>query len=218
MRLFHASVVAAVLAAGPIDAHAADEASAAAQLVRGSVDDALKVLKDPSLQGRAKRKARWGQLREVSDRAFDWSAMSQRSLGVHWRKLNPAQRERFVTTFRELLATHYLGQIDRFTGKEKLEYKGTEKTPTATEVRMVLITASREEVPLHFFVDERPKVVDVSIEGVILSNHYRGVFNRQLVNNDFDTVMKKLERKVARKKKRAEKADKAAAEKAAAGR
>ncbi|MEO1334260.1 MAG: ABC transporter substrate-binding protein, partial [Myxococcota bacterium] len=163
---------------------------------------ALKVLKDPSLQGKKNRKSRWSQLRKVSDDAFDWSSMSQRSLGVHWRKLNASQRERFVTTFRELLASHYLGQIDRFTGKERLEFKGTGETPEGTEVKMVLMTASREKVPLHFFVDERPKVYDVSIEGVSIANHYRGVFNRQLTNGDFDSLMKKLERKIARKKKK----------------
>ena len=212
MRLSCAITLAAVVAASPLTSHAAD-GEAAANLVRGSVDSALQVLKDPALQGRANRKARWAQLRQVSDRAFDWAAMSRRSLGVHWRRLNDKDRQRFVSTFKELLASHYLGQIDRFTGKEKLEYKGTGETPEGTEVKMVLVTASRETVPLHFFVDERPKVYDVSIENVSIANHYRGVFNRQLTNGDFASLMKKLERKIARKKKRAEKKDRAASAK-----
>ena len=205
-----AFAAATVLVAGPAVATAATEADGATRLVQGSVDSALKILKDPALQGRQQRKARWGQLRSVSDEAFDWAAMSRRSLGVHWRKLKKGQRDRFVKTFKELLASHYLGQIDRFTGKEKLEYAGTGKTPEGTEVKMLLVTASREKVPLHFFVDERPKVFDVSIEGVSIANHYRGVFNRQLINNDFDTLMKKLERKIARRAKKLNKADKAA--------
>lgn len=197
----------AALVVAPTRVLAAADADSASQLVRGSVDAALKILKDPTLQGRPKRTARWGQLRAVSDEAFDWAAMSRRSLGVHWRKLNKAERERFVQTFKELLASHYLGQIDRFTGKEKLEYAGTNKTPEGIEVKMLLVTASREKVPLHFFVDERPKVFDVSIEGVSIANHYRGVFSRQLINNDFNTLMKKLERKIARRAKKLNKAD-----------
>ena len=210
MNLFRAvtfatAITAVVAPAGA--AFAAPSADAASKLVQGSVDDALKILKDPDLQGRGQRGARWGRLREVSDRAFDWAAMSQRSLGIHWRKLNKKQRNRFVSTFKELLAGHYLGQIDRFSGKERLEFKGTGSTPEGVEVKMQLITASREKVPLHFFVDERPKVYDVSIEGVSIANHYRGVFNRQLVNGDFDKLMKKLERKIARKRKKLSEAD-----------
>ena len=212
MKLVSAIALATTVAATPMISSAA-EGDAAANLVRGSVDSALKVLKDPALQGRANRKARWTQLRKVSDRAFDWAAMSRRSLGVHWRRLDEGQRGRFVSTFKELLASHYLGQIDRFTGKERLEYKGTGQTPEGAEVKMVLVTASREKVPLHFFVDGRPKVYDVSIENVSIANHYRGVFNRQLTNGDFASLMKKLERKIARKKKRAAKKDRAAAAK-----
>ena len=205
-----ALTVAVVITAGPAVSHAAADTEAASKLVQGSVDSALKILKDPALQGRAQRKTRWDQLRKVSNEAFDWTAMSQRSLGIHWRKLNKKDRERFVTTFRELLASHYLGQIDRFTGKEKLKFKGTGETPEGVEVKMELVTGSRETVPLHFFVDARPKVYDVSIEGVSIANHYRGVFNRQLTNGDFNTLMKRLERKIARKKKKLEAADKKA--------
>lgn len=208
MKLMNAFAIAiaTVFIVQPAAVLAADT-EAASKLVQGSVDAALKILKDPGLQGRKKRTERWAELRQVSDRAFDWSAMSQRSIGVHWRKLDNAERERFVTTFKELLANHYLGQIDNFSGKERLEFKGTSETPEGVEVKMVLVTASRETVPLHFFVDDRPKVYDVSIEGVSIANHYRGVFNRQLTNGSFDALMKKLERKVARKKRRLEKDD-----------
>ena len=214
MRFTYAPVlaVAAITMVAPA-AHAAADTDAAANLVKGSVDAALKVLKDPKLQGRSNRPERWAELRRVSDEAFDWSTMSQRSLGIYWRKLDQGQRKRFVLTFRELLASHYLGQIDRFSGKEKLEFKGTGTTPEGVEVKMLLVTASREKVPLHFFVDERPKVYDVSIEGVSIANHYRGVFNRQLTNGDFEKLMKKLERKIARKKERIEQGDAKAASK-----
>ncbi len=207
MKVTLISVLAAAffLAGAGANPAAAADPEPASKLVRESVDAALVILKDPKLQGREQRAARWAKLREVSDRAFDWEKMSQRSLGVYWRKLDTKQRARFVTTFKELLASNYLGQIDRFSGKERLEFKGTAETPAGTEVKMRLITGSRENVPLHFFVDDRPKVFDVSIEGVSIANHYRGVFKRQLANNDFDTLMKKLERKIARKKKRLDK-------------
>lgn len=172
-------------------------AEKATETIRGTVDRAVAVLEDPELQGRENRTARHAKLREISDHVFDWEQMAQRSLGVHWRGLNPKQRSRFVGTFKELLANHYLGQMDRFQGEEEVEHVGTEKTDRGFIVKMKLITPSRSWVPIDFYMgsDDR-RVYDVAIEGVSLSNHYRGSFDRMLVNASFDEMMKKLERKL----------------------
>ncbi len=174
----------------------------ATKKVTGTIEKALVVLKDPALQGKKNRAERHKKLRAISDETIDWKAMSQRSLGVHWRKLDEAQRERFSNTFSDLLAAHYMKSIDNFTGKEKLNYIKTEKQADNSVVKMQLVTRSREKVPLDFFVNKAGSVFDVSIEGVSIANHFRGSFDRQLVNGDFETLMKKLERKVAAKKRR----------------
>ncbi|MCA9551390.1 MAG: ABC transporter substrate-binding protein [Myxococcales bacterium] len=173
------------------------DADAATSMVRASVASALEALEDPALQGQENLQKRYARLRAVSDRAFDWPAMAQRSLGAHWRDLDEAQRKRFVATFVELLADHYLRQIDRFSGKERVEYVGTEPNPEGVEVKMKIVTASREEVPIHFYVGPSQRVYDVSIEGVSIANHYRGSFDRILVNSDFEGLMKRLEQTLA---------------------
>ena len=183
-------------------AWAAVNATKATDIVRDSVTRALQVLEDPSLQGKSKRRERHAKLRALSDEVFNWRAMSQRSLGVHWRRLTEPQRARFVDTFEELLANHYLRQIDQFSGKETVKYVATEDTVDGAVVKMKIVTRSREEVPLDFFMGEGHRVFDVSIEGVSIANHYRGSFNRLLVNNDFESMMKRLERKVAAKQRR----------------
>ncbi|MCB9654654.1 MAG: ABC transporter substrate-binding protein [Deltaproteobacteria bacterium] len=171
-------------------------ADAVVDRVRASVDRALEILRDPKLQGKAHTAERHTRLRAVSDEMFDWTRMAQKSLGVHWRKLSDKDRTRFTTTFKELLAKYYLDQIDRFQGQEEVLFKGTGNASEGdTEVKMTLVTSSKEEVPIHFFVDAHQKVVDVSIEGVSIANHYRGTFDRLLVNGTFDDMMKKLERK-----------------------
>lgn len=198
------TVIGLTLGAPTAHAEAEVDADRATEIVRGSVKKALQVLENPKLQGAENRSARFSKLRSVSDDVFDWREMSQRSLGVHWRKLDDAQKERFTTTFEDLLANHYLKQIDRFSGQEKVKYVGTEDSTEGVVVKMKIITKSREQVPIHFFVGEDMKVYDVAIEGVSIANHYRGSFNRLLVNEDFETMMKKLERKVRIEKKLAE--------------
>jgi phospholipid transport system substrate-binding protein len=188
--------------AGPSgDPLTADTATA---LIRGTVDRAVKVLEDPALQGRENRVERHRRLRAISDEVFDWARMAQRSLGVHWRGLDPEQRERFTSTFKELLASHYLGQMDRFQGEEEVQHVGTEPTKNAFVVKMKLVTPSRAWVPIDFYMGKDKRVYDVAIEGVSLSNHYRGSFDRLLVNSTFDQMMKRLERKLEVQRRMAE--------------
>lgn len=196
--------VACVLLGVTGPAFATIDGKKATAIVRDSVTKALEVLEDPALQGKAKRRERHAKLRSLSDEVFNWRAMSQRSLGIHWRELSEPQRTRFVDTFEELLANHYLRQIDQFSGKETVRYVATEGTVDGAVVKMKIVTRSREEVPLDFLMGEGHRVFDVSIEGVSIANHYRGSFDRLLVNGDFESMMKRLERKVAAKRRRLE--------------
>ena len=182
--------------------HAAVDPTKATAIVRDSVSKALEVLEDPSLQGKSRRRERHARLRSLSNEVFNWRAMSQRSLGVHWRRLSEPQRTRFVDTFEELLANQYLRQIDQFSGKETVKYVATENTVDGTIVKMKIVTRSREEVPLDFLIGEGHRVFDVSIERVSIANHYRGSFDQLLVNNDFESMMHRLERKVAARRRR----------------
>jgi len=181
---------------------------AATSSVRSTVDKVVRVLSAPDLQGPDKRLERHAKLRAISDEVFDWGAMAQRSLGPHWRGLDAKQKTDFRDTFKELLAAHYLSQLDSFQGDERVEHKGTEKLDDGHKVKMLLVTQSRASVPIHFFMDSSGKVYDVAIEGVSLTNHYRGSFDRVLVNGSFDELMKRLEQKLAIQRRLEAKADK----------
>ncbi|MBX2811888.1 MAG: ABC transporter substrate-binding protein [Myxococcales bacterium] len=173
----------------------------ATQTIQDSINEVIVVLSDPELQGVANRSERYAKMRSISGRVMDWTKMAQRSLGVHWRSLKPVQRARFTKTFREILASHYLGQLDRFQGKEIVEHTGTEKSNNNYIVSMKLVTPSRAWVPFAFYLNPKGRVFDVSIEGVSISNHYRGTFGRMLANGSFENMMKKLERKLATQKR-----------------
>lgn len=185
----------------------------AEKLMRNSVGEALEILKDPGLQGYENRPERWARLRSLSDEVFDWSTMAQRSLGVHWRNLESKQRTRFVTTFKELIAANYLGQIDAFQGQEKLNFLNNEQDSKGRVwVNMELVTQSRQRVPISFLVAEGEKVNDVKIENISITSHYRDSLNRLFVNGTFEAAMKRLEAKAAANRRLAEARAKKAAE------
>jgi phospholipid transport system substrate-binding protein len=170
---------------------------------RAIADDALArafaVLRDPELAGGAHREQRRARLREITDEVFDWSEMARRSLGVRWRNATPKERERFVDAFQQLLAERYLTDIDTARGNEKYTIDRVSQDTTDARVDTTLITHSRERIEVSYFfhLGENGvwRVHDVSIEGVDLVDHYRGVFDRLLVNGTLDQLIQRLEEK-----------------------
>jgi len=167
------------------------------RVVDVAIHDAFTVLRNEQL--RTDRARRMRELRAVVDRAFDWDAMAQSSLGPTWRELKPAQRSEFVGVFKELLAQRYMDDIDRFEGSEEMLVTGTEQQAELATVKTVLRTSSRQEIPIDYTLHKTRagwRVEDVTIEAVSLVNHYRKTFARYLTNKSFQELMQQLKRKL----------------------
>lgn len=179
-------------------APASAEPSGPVDTVQSAVDRALEVLRDEELA--KDRDARHRRLRAIAEDVFDWRDMAQRSLGPTWRDLDEEQRERFVNVFVDLLAQQYMDDLDRFQGDEKVKVLGGKDLGRGYEVRTLVITHARDQVPIDYYLHREGDewlIHDFSVEGVSLVNHYRKTFTRFLVNNDFETFMQRLERKQA---------------------
>lgn len=167
-------------------------------LIQSVVDRALAVLRDPALKGVEKRAQRFEKVREIVSQVFDWEDMAQRCLGVHWRSADEAQRARFVTLLKDLLADSYMEDINRFRGDEQVIVDDMRQDADVYRVDTTIITHSREKVPISYFLhaeDGTYRIHDFSVEGVSLVNHYRQSFNRFLVNGKLDALIEKLARK-----------------------
>jgi phospholipid transport system substrate-binding protein len=185
-----------LIAAGPAQA---GPASLPESTMRTTVDAAFLVLKDKQLAGRAHRAERVASLRRVADRAFDWGEMARSSLGAAWRGLTPDQRTRFVEVFKDVLAGEYIDDIDRFQGTETVTVDGSTPQGEEVVVHSTLTTASRDRVPIDYRMRaqaERWMVVDLSIEGVSLVNHFRRTFRDALVNMTVDQLIERLRRQL----------------------
>jgi phospholipid transport system substrate-binding protein len=166
------------LMAAPADA-------APESLIRATITDAFAVLKDKALAGKEQRPRRIEALRRIADRTFDWSEMARSSLGVAWRSLDEGQRISFVDVFKNVLAAQYMEDIDRFQGSETISVDAAAPEGDDRIVRTTLVTAGRERVPIDYRMRVRAghwMVVDISIEGVSLVNHFRKTFSRALAN------------------------------------
>jgi len=171
--------------------------------IRQTVDEAFAVLKDRSLATRARRDERIAALRTIADRVFDWSEMARGSLGVQWRNLSPADRTRFVDVFKRVLAAQYIDDIDRFEGTEKVTVDGSSPQGSGDlTVKTTLITASHDHVPMDYGMRlERGqwRVVDISLEGVSLVNHFRKTFSDALANMSAQQLIQRLQQQLPTK-------------------
>jgi phospholipid transport system substrate-binding protein len=191
-----ALLLAALTSSGPAVAAAPAEGDPAAEAaIRKTVDDVFAVLKDKSLAGKPLRARRIAALRAIADRSFDWAEMARSSLGVVWRKLNATERSRFVDVFKDVLAAEYMDDIDRFRGTEVVTVDGSSREGDDSVVRTTLVTSSRDRVPIEYRVRPRPNgvaIVDISIEGVSLVNHFRKTFANALANMSIAELIDRL--------------------------
>jgi phospholipid transport system substrate-binding protein len=196
-----------LLAAAAQPARAAGPELAPEAAIRKTIDDAFAVLKDKSLAGKQKRGRRIAALRQIADRTFDWSEMAKSSLGVAWRSLDAAKRSRFVDVFKDILAAQYMDDIDRFQGTETLTIEGATRDGDEATVKSTLVTASRERVPIDYRMrvrDGRWSVVDLSIEGVSIVNHFRKTFSAALANMTIDELIDHLKRQLPAQEQKAQ--------------
>jgi phospholipid transport system substrate-binding protein len=178
-------------------AAAADSAPEA--LIRTTVNAAFVVLKDKALAGRERRGQRIAELRQIADRVFDWAEMARSSLGVQWRSLDASQRSRFVEVFKDVLAAEYIDDIDRFRGTETVSVDGSVAQGEDVVVRTTLVTAGRDRIPIEYRLrlqSGKWMVVDLSIEGVSLVNHFRKTFGAALANMTIDQLVERLKRQL----------------------
>jgi phospholipid transport system substrate-binding protein len=169
------------------------------QVMTKTIDAAFTILKDRTLAGRERRPQRIAELRRVADFTFDWSELARSSLGVKWRSLDESQRTRFVDVFKDVLAAQYMDDIDRFQGTETVTVDSVIAEGDEAVVRTTLVTGSRERVPMDYRmrqIDGRWRVVDLSIEGISLVNHFRKTFTAALVNLTIEDLIVKLRRQL----------------------
>lgn len=179
--------------------HPAVGDATAESTIRKTIDDAFAVLKDKGLAGKDMRTQRIAALRTITDRSFDWPEMARGSLGAASRTLKGDQRAQFVEVFKSILSQQYMEDIDRFQGTETVAIEGSEPEGDDVVVRTTLVTSSRERVPMDYrmrVVSGRWLVVDLSIEGISMVNHFRKTFSQALTNMTISELIDRLKRQI----------------------
>jgi len=165
--------------------------------IRAAVSRGVEILNGAKLDGGKDKAETIGRLKKVVYPLFDFEEMARRSLGAHWRRLDPQRQKEFVTLFTDLLEKTYANSINLFDG-QKVVYTGETVDQDYAEVGTKIITKKGEaysaDYKLHR-VAGKWKVYDIVAEGISVVNNYRSQFNRVIVNSSVEELLKKLKEK-----------------------
>jgi phospholipid transport system substrate-binding protein len=167
------------------------------EAVKDNLDKVLNVLRDPSLKAESAKKAKKDKMRDISEKMFDFTELSKRSLGKNWSKFNPDQQEEFVGLYKSLLEDAYADKIMLYADVKIVFSKEVALTEKTVEVQSTVLRKSGE-VPIYYRVimkDGVWKVYDVVIEGISLINNYRSQFKEILVNKPPESLLETLRKK-----------------------
>ncbi|HEY3303619.1 MAG TPA: ABC transporter substrate-binding protein [Candidatus Binatia bacterium] len=167
--------------------------------IRAAIERGVEVLKDAKLNGAKERAETVQRLKQVVYPLFDFEEMAKRSLGAHWRRLDPPRQKEFVALFTELLERTYANSINLYDG-QTVTYTGETLDGDYAEVSTKIITKKGEAFSavykLHR-VDGKWKIYDLVAEGISVVNNYRSQFNRVIVNSSLEELMRRLKEKAA---------------------
>ena len=173
-------------------------AGLATDQVKGTVDQVIKILTDPTLKGETKVQERRAKIRQVVLQRFGFTEMSKRALGRYWNERNPEERTEFVRLFTDLLERAYIDRVDGYTG-EQVVYMGESVDGDYSEVRSKIVTKRNQEIPILYRLQKTNanwEVYDVIVEGVSLVNNYRTQFSKIIRTSSYEQLVKKMQVKL----------------------
>ena len=170
------------------------------ETVKGHVNKVLDVLRDPSLKGESAKKLKKDKIRAISEKMFDFTELSKRTLAANWSKFSPEQQTEFIELYTSLLEDAYANKIMAYTDEKIAFSKEVALTEKTVEVRSTILR-DNGDIPIDYRVimkDGLWRVYDVVIEGVSIINNYRSQFREILANKPPESLLATLRKKVGK--------------------
>ena len=174
-------------------------AAGAVDELRPAIDKVLRILADPELKGEERTRERRAALRAVMENAIDFPEASRRALALHWRTRTDAERDEFVTLFKNLVVHSYIRLMEPYAG-ESVQIVGETPSEGMTTVLTRVHRRQGEPVPVDYRMHPRGNrwlIYDVIVEGVSLVANYRGQFNTIIQTSSYEELVRRIRARVA---------------------
>jgi phospholipid transport system substrate-binding protein len=124
---------------------------------------------------------------------FDFSEMTKRSLGTHWKSLDQGEQREFVDAFTQRLMVAY-GKTVRSSAAETIRFTKEVQDGTQASVESKIVNGEGEtpiDYRLHD-VEGQWRVYDVSIDHVSVVNNYRAQFDRVIAKSSVQDLLRRM--------------------------
>jgi phospholipid transport system substrate-binding protein len=161
--------------------------------VQETVDQVLAVLRDQALDGQPRREA----LSRLIRARFDFTIMSQRTLGKYWKDASVQERTRFIALYADLLEASYIGRIEAYVD-ETVSYLGERVDGDLAEVD-TKIHSGNIDIPISYRMtleNGQWYVYDVIIEEVSLIKNYRSSYGEIVRKEGYAGLLTRMEEKI----------------------
>ena len=125
---------------------------------------------------------------------FDFSEMTKRSLGDHWKSLEQAEQREFVEAFTQKLLYGY-GRTVRAMGDEKIQFNGERLDGKFARVETKVVSGGGQELPIDYQLHDdngQWKVYDMVIDQISIVNNYRAQFARVIAKSSIKELLERL--------------------------
>ncbi len=163
--------------------------------LRSTIDEGIRILDDPELVGMDGWAEKEEKLWRLSERLFDYPAMSRLVLGSYWDELTPRQQEEFYVAFTGFLRRAYVPRLlERYSG-QRLYYDGERIVSPSRAVVGAYVMWMERKVPFNVHMLRRQegwKIYDISTMGVSAIKNYRAQFRWLLLSGTLDQLIARL--------------------------
>jgi len=129
-------------------------------------------------------------------------SLSQRTLGVYWKKGTPDELDQFKSLYVKILERTYLNRIEDYSGGQvEFDQERIKEDKAILDTKFV---SDRFNIPVQYKLVEESgvwQIYDVLIEGVSLVRSYRSSYNEILRKDGFPGLIQKMEEKLAQMEK-----------------
>jgi len=176
----------------------ASQAGDPTERIRFVVEQGIEILNDVKLRPKNGKQVYLDRLREVVYPLFNFPEMAKRSLGFHWRRRSPEERQEFVTLFTDLLERSYASKIDLYEG-EIVVFTDEIVDDIYARVDSKIVSTKGEEFSVNYKLlrtNGAWRIYDVVVEHISLVNNYRSQFNRVISNSSYADLIKRIDQKL----------------------
>lgn len=165
-----------------------------------TVENVLEILTDPALAGDAHWQERRERVSQEVAKRFNFTKMAQSALARAWHDRSAAEKEEFVTLFKELLKDAYVDRLKTYSdGNYKVIFDKVLVRGTRAVVSSLVIQQEQEISAAYKMYQEGDDwfVYDVVVEGVSLVSNYRSQFGSIIQKDGYEELVRRLEKKLA---------------------